>query len=85
MQACERPVLGRQPRRDSTVTVESLSALEPQPVVDAGTVDGSKASTAQPLAEQAGLACAMVAVRLADSARQLRGLGSLTGPTGRRS
>lgn len=75
----DKPVLGRLAGRGSTVSLEALLALKPDLIVDAGSVDGSYVSTAQRVAEQTGLPYVLVDGRLADSAAQLRELGSLLG------
>jgi iron complex transport system substrate-binding protein len=79
----ERPLLGRLAGRGSTVSVESLLALQPQLILDAGTVDGTYVSTAQRVAEQTGLAYALVDGRLADTPRQLREVAALLGVAAR--
>lgn len=77
--ARDKPVLGRLAGRGSTVSLEALMALQPDLVVDAGTVDATYRSTAQRVAEQTGLAYVLVDGRLADSPAQLRELGRLLG------
>lgn len=81
--ARDRPTLGRLAGRGSTVTVEALLKLQPDLIVDAGTVDATYVSAAQRVAEQTGLAYALVDGRLADTARQLREVGALLGVTAR--
>lgn len=75
----DKPVLGRLAGRGSTVNVEALLAQQPDLILDAGTVDATYASTAQRLAEQAGLPYALVDGRLADTPAQLREVGGLLG------
>lgn len=75
----DKPVLGRLAGRGSTVNVEALLAQQPDLILDAGTADATYASTAQRLAEQTGLAYALVDGRLADTPAQLREVGRLLG------
>ncbi len=81
--ARDRPVLGRLAGRGSTVGVEALLKLQPDLIVDAGTVDATYVSGAQRVAEQTGLPYALVDGRLADSAQQLREVGALLGVSAR--
>lgn len=81
--ARDRPTLGRLAGRGSTVTVEALLKLQPDLIVDAGSVDATYVSAAQRVAAQTGLAYALVDGRLADSAQQLREVGRLLGVTAR--
>ncbi len=77
--ASERPLLGRLSGRGSTLPMEALLALKPDLVLDAGSVDGTYASTARRVAAQTGLPYALLDGRLADSPRQLRETGALLG------
>lgn len=79
----DKPALGRLSGRGSTVSVEALLALQPDLIVDAGSVDATQASTARRVAEQTGLPCLLIDGRLADSPRQLRELGRLLGTEAR--
>lgn len=73
------PMVGRLAGRGSTVSVETLAALQPDLILDAGTVDANYRSTAQRVAAQTGLPYVLVDGRLADSARQLLEVGALLG------
>lgn len=75
--ARELPMVGRLAGRGSTVTVEALAAMQPDLILDAGSVDATYRSTAQRVARQTGRPYALVDGRLADSARQLLEVGAL--------
>lgn len=77
--ARDKPMLGRLSGRGSTVSLEALLAMKPDLIIDTGTVDATYVSTAQRVADQTGVAYALVDGRLADSARQLNELGALLG------
>lgn len=77
--ARDLPMVGRLAGRGSTVSVEALAALQPDLILDAGTVDANYRSTAQRVAAQTGLPYVLVDGRLADSARQLLEVGALLG------
>ncbi|MFT3664084.1 ABC transporter substrate-binding protein [Piscinibacter sp.] len=81
--ARDKPVLGRLSGRGSTVSLEALLALQPDLIVDAGSVDATYVSTAQRVAEQTGVPYLLADGRLADSAAQLRELGALLGAPAR--
>lgn len=66
------PVLGKLSGRGSTMPSEALLALEPDLILDAGSVDDTYLSTAQRVTEQTGIPFVMIDGRLSDSARQLR-------------
>jgi len=77
--ARDKPVLGRLLGRGSTVSLEALLALQPDLVLDAGSISATYVSTAQRVADQTGLPYALVDGRLADTPRQLREVGVLLG------
>ncbi len=73
------PHLGRLSGRGSTVTTESLLALRPDLVLDAGSVDPTYLSGAERAWRQTGLPYALIDGRLADHPAQLRQVGRLLG------
>jgi iron complex transport system substrate-binding protein len=75
----DKPLLGRLSGRGSTVSLETLLALGPDLIVDAGSVGETQVSSARRVAAQTGLPCVLVDGRLADSPAQLRQLGALLG------
>lgn len=77
--SADLPYLGRFSGRGSTVTVESLLALRPDLVLDAGTVDPTYLSGAERAWRQTGLPYVLVDGRLADHPAQLRDVGRLLG------
>lgn len=79
----DKPMLGRLAGRGSTVSVETLLALRPDLILDAGTVDSTYLSSAQRVAEQTGLPYVLIDGRLADTPTQLREAGQLLGVAAR--
>jgi len=77
------PVLGRLSGRGSTIPTETLLALKPDLILDAGSVDDTYLSTAQRVTEQTGIPYVVIEGRLADSARQLLEAGRLLGAEAR--
>lgn len=77
------PYLGRLAGRGSTMPLESLLELQPDLVLDSGTVDATYLSGTEKLHRQTGLPCVLVQGGLADSARQLRVVGALLGESER--
>jgi len=73
------PTLGRLSGRGSTVSPETLLALKPDLILDAGNIDDTYLSGAKRVNEQTGIPYVVVDGRLADSARQLRETGTLLG------
>lgn len=73
------PFLGRLSGRGSTLSAESLLALAPDLILDAGTVNDTYRSAARRVQEQTGVPYVLVDGRLADSAAQLRQVGRLLG------
>lgn len=73
------PHLGRLSGRGSTITIESLLTMQPDLILDVGTVDPSHTSGAERVWQQTGLPFALVDGRLPDHPRQLRELGDLLG------
>lgn len=77
--ARELPMLGRLAGRGSTLPLERLVALNPDLIVDVGTVDATYLSLAERVHRQTGIPYVLVDGRLPDSARQLRDCGQLLG------
>ena len=77
------PHLGRLSGRGSTVTTEALLALNPDLVLDAGTVDPTHLSGAERVWRQTGLPYVLIDGRLTDHPAQLRDTGRLLGVTAR--
>jgi iron complex transport system substrate-binding protein len=77
--AARLPVLGRLAGRGSTVSFESLVGLQPDLVLDVGTVDATHASTIERVRQQTGLRCELLDGRLADTPALLRKAGRLLG------
>ena len=77
------PYLGRLAGRGSTMPLEALLELQPDLVLDSGTVDATYLSGTERLHRQTGLPCVLVQGGLADSARQLRAVGALLGESAR--
>lgn len=82
-QLVDLPHLGRLAGRGSTMPLESLLELQPDLVLDSGTVDVTYLSGAEKLHRQTGLPCVLVQGGLVDSARQLRAVGALLGESAR--
>lgn len=72
-------VLGRLSGRGSTVPLERLMLLQPDLVVDAGSVNETYRSMAERVAQQTGIPYVLIDGRLAESAQQLREAGRLLG------
>lgn len=75
----ERPFLGRLSGRGSTIPLEKLLALEPDLILDTGTVDATYLSAAENVHERTGIPYVLVPGRLADSPWQLSEAGRLLG------
>ena len=75
----ERPFLGRLSGRGSTIPLEKLLALEPDLILDAGSVDATHLSGAESVHERTGIPYLLVPGRLADSPWQLSEAGRLLG------
>ncbi len=75
----ERPFLGRLSGRGSTIPLEKLLALEPDLILDTGTVDATYLSAAESVHKRTGLPYLLVPGRLADSPWQLSEAGRLLG------
>jgi iron complex transport system substrate-binding protein len=75
----ERPFLGRLSGRGSTMPLEKLLALEPDLILDTGTVDATYLSAAESVHERTGIPYLLVPGRLADSPWQLSETGRLLG------
>ena len=73
------PHLGRLSGRGSTITIESLLALRPDMILDAGTVDPTHRSSAERVWQQTGLPYVLIDGRLADHPAQLRETARLLG------
>lgn len=81
--AADLPHLGRLSGRGSTMNIESLLALRPDLVLDAGSVDPTHLSGAERVWRQTGLPYALIDGRLSDHPAQLRDAGRLLGVPGR--
>lgn len=75
----ERPFLGRLSGRGSTMPLEKLLALEPDLILDTGTVDATHLSGAASVNERTGIPYLLVPGRLADSPWQLSETGRRLG------
>jgi iron complex transport system substrate-binding protein len=75
----ERPFLGRLSGRGSTMPLEKLLALEPDLILDTGTVDATYLSAAESVHERTGIPYLLVPGRLANSPWQLLETGRLLG------
>lgn len=75
--ARDLPMLGRLAGRGTTVPVESLLQLQPDLVLDAGTVDATYTSAMERVSAQTGLPCVLIQGRLTEHAQQLRDVGRL--------
>lgn len=73
------PQLGRLSGRGSTVSTESLLALRPDLILDAGTVNATYLSGAERVWQQTGLPFVLIEGRLAEHPAQLRDVGRLLG------
>ncbi len=77
--AASAAYLGRLTGRGSTIGLESLLALRPDLVLDAGSVDPTHLSGAERVWQQTGLPYVLLDGRLPDHPRQLREAGRLLG------
>jgi iron complex transport system substrate-binding protein len=75
----EHPFLGRLSGRGSTMPLEKLLALEPDLILDTGTVDATRLSAAESVHERTGIPYLLVPGRLADSPWQLAETGRILG------
>ena len=75
----ERPFLGRLSGRGSTIPLEKLLALEPDLILDTGTVDATVLSAAENVHERTGIPYLLVPGRLVDSPWQLSEAGRFLG------
>lgn len=73
------PYLGKLAGRGSTVSTESLLALQPDLVLDAGSVDATYLSAAERVWQQTRLPYALIDGQLQDHPAQLREVGRLLG------
>lgn len=73
------PRLGRLSGRGSTMPLERLLLLQPDLIVDAGSVNDTYRSMAERVAQQTGFPYVLIDGRLAESAQQLREAGRLLG------
>ncbi|MGG4776241.1 iron ABC transporter substrate-binding protein [Paenalcaligenes sp. Me52] len=71
------PFVGRLAGRGSTIPLESLLALSPDVILDAGVVNQTHQSAAENVARQTGIPYVLVDGTLADSPRQLLYAGEL--------
>lgn len=79
----ELPQVGRLAGRGSTMANETLLHMQPDLILDVGTVDATYISSMQRVAEQTGLPCVLVHGRLAEHPAQLREVGRLLGVAAR--
>ncbi len=77
------PSTGRLSGRGSTVSIEALLALQPDLIVDAGSVDEHHRSAAERIARQTGIPYVLVDGRIGQSAQQLRETARLLGASAR--
>lgn len=77
------PKLGRLAGRSSTLSLEQLLALNPDLIIDCGTVNDTFRSTAERTVAQTGIPYLLVSGKLADSAAQLRQTGAVLGADAR--
>ncbi len=77
--AAARPFLGRLSGRGSTVSTETLLSLQPDLVLDAGSVNPLHQSGAERVWQQTGLPYLLIDGRLRDHPAQLRDVGRLVG------
>ncbi len=77
--ARDLPQLGRLSGRGSTVSTESLLALRPDLILDAGTVNATYLSGAERVQQQTGLPFVLVEGQLTEHPAQLRDVGHLLG------
>ncbi|MBP7587467.1 MAG: ABC transporter substrate-binding protein [Thermoanaerobaculia bacterium] len=75
----DQPFLGRLAGRGSTMPLEKLLALEPDLILDTGTVDATYLSTAEDVQARTGLPYVLLPGRLIDSAWQLLEAGRMLG------
>lgn len=75
----EQPFLGRLAGRGSTMPLEKLLSLAPDFILDTGTVDETRLSTAESLHARARVPYVLIPGRLADSAWQLLEVGRILG------
>lgn len=75
----QRPFLGRLSGRGSTIGTETLLALQPDLVLDAGSVNPLHLSGAERAWQQTGLPYVLIDGRLEDHPTQLRDVGRLLG------
>ena len=78
-EARDLPFLGRLAGRGSTMPLEKLLALGPDLILDTGTVDETRLSTARSVHERTGLPVVLIPGRLLDSSWQLSEAGRLLG------
>jgi iron complex transport system substrate-binding protein len=77
------PRLGRLAGHASTLSLETLLALEPDLVVDCGNVDDSWVSQAQRVSERSKIPWVLIGGNLASSAQQLLTIGDIVGTEAR--
>lgn len=73
------PKLGRLSGRSSTISLEALLSLNPDIIIDIGSVDGTYLSNARRFSEQSGVPYVLMRGKLSDTPRQLREMGHLLG------
>lgn len=75
----DRPFLGRLSGRGSTMPLEKLLSLEPDLILDTGTVDAATLSSAENVHERTGIPYVLIPGGLSDSPWQLQETGRLLG------
>ncbi|BDM65349.1 iron ABC transporter substrate-binding protein [Shewanella sp. NFH-SH190041] len=78
-QRYQKPKLGRLSGKNTQLSLEALLQLQPDLVVDCGTVNTTYRSLAERLTAQTGIACVLVDGQLSDTPTQYRQLGALIG------
>lgn len=77
------PAHGRLTGRGGTANIEAVLAMQPDIIIDVGTIDDTYASLADRVQEQTGIPYLLLAGRFADSAGTIRKTGALLGESER--
>lgn len=73
------PKLGRLAGRGSTLSLESVLAINPDLIIDVGLSDPTYLSTSQKVSQQTGIPYLLISGKLSDSPEQIKQLGALLG------
>ena len=73
------PEHGRLTGRGGTANIEAVLAMQPDVIIDVGTVDDTYASLADRVQEQTGIPYLLIAGRFADTAQTIRKAGEVLG------